>query len=383
VTDLENFLRHDLNEVAERVTEDSIRPLRVPRARRRSWAVRWLAPVAAMAAVVAVIAGVSLAANPLGQPHAPATQAGLPLYYVTVDETAPQGEQATLVATVRDSVNGAVLARSSFRRMPLAYSMPLMLSGLEMSGGGDDGQTFVLSLGSTSHLFMLRVAPDGRSMRLSRFSIPGHTVRNLQPLQVALSPDGTTLAIAAWQPCSSSGNCWDDMIRIVSLATGVTRIWSMETAQATILQLRWAGNDHVLFDGIGSSAWLLSVTGRRGGNLRAARVLPLSAPEFRLPNSLPLVTADGRTIFATTYNPPSGFGWIESVVELSARTGQVLRVEDSLSTNTDSGLNCMAYSLAATGVHALIGCGGFFGRLDNNKLTRLPGSPADIQSAAW
>lgn len=76
MTDLENCLRHDLNKIAERVTEDSIRPLRVRRARRRRPG-RLLVPIAAMAAVVAVIAGVSLAAH-TGQSPAPATQAGPP-----------------------------------------------------------------------------------------------------------------------------------------------------------------------------------------------------------------------------------------------------------------------------------------------------------------
>jgi hypothetical protein len=377
VTDLEDCLRHDLKEVAERVTENSIRPLRVPRVRRRRSAVRMLAPLAAIAAVAAVIAGVSLVVNPPGQPPAAATQAGLPLYYVTVAQGS-LGDQATLVITVRDSVSGAVLDSSSFSGMPVVSSE---VDGIQITGGGDNGQTLLVSVGPD--LFILRVTPDGRSMHLSRFSIPWRPDQNLQLAGVVLSPDGTTLAVAALQPCSSSQRCsFDDILRIVSLATGATRTWSMETTSG-IDELAWAGNDHVVFDGIGSSPWLLNVTGSRGGNLRAARVLPLSAPEFRLPDSLPLVTADGGTIFASTYNPPSGFGWVESIVELSARTGKVLRVVDSLSTNTDSGLNCAVYSLAPAGVHALIECGNFFGRLDNTKLTRLPGTPADFRSAAW
>jgi len=378
VTDLENCLRHDLKEVAERVTENSIHPLRVPGVRRRRSAVRLLAPVAAIAAVVAVIAGVSLVANPPGQPAAPATQAGLPLYYVTVGEGS-LGDQARLIVTVRDSVNGAVLDRSSFPGMPVVSSG---IDGIQITGGGDNGQTFLVSVGSD--LFILRVAPDGRSMHLSPFSIPWHPDQNLQLAGLALSPDGTTLAVAALQPCYSSQACsYDDILRIVSLATGATRTWSTKTASSGIGSLVWAGNDHIVFEGIGSSPWLLNVKGPRGGNLRAARVLPLSAPEFRAADSLPLVTADGRTIFATTYNPPSGFGWIERIVELSARTGQVLHVVDSLSTNTDSGLNCTVYSLAPAGVHALIECGNFFGRVDNTKVTRLPGTPADFQDVAW
>lgn len=392
MTDLENCLRRDLNKIAERVTEDSIRPLRVRRARRTRPA-RLLAPIAAMAAVVAVIAGVSLAAH-TGQAPAPATQAGLPLYYVTVGENvtvignrkaANPKREATLVVTVRDSVNDAVLTRSSFPRMPL-ISTP---SGLQITGGGENGengQTFVVSVGSG--LFILRVAPDGRSMQLGRFSVPGHPSWNSDPM--VLSPNGTTLAISDQQPCKHSQRCaYYTMIRIVSLATGAARTWSTPDASDGIDALAWDGNDHVVFEWTGASPpngyWLLNVTGPRGGNLLASRVLPvkigvLTEAESAVNGWQPLITPDGSTIITTTLAGVSGAS--ESIVELSARTGQLLRVVDSFNWigTTES---CRVYTLAPAGMHALIGCGSFFGRLDNNKLTRLPGSPADFQSAAW
>lgn len=299
MTDLENCLRRDLNKIAERVTEDSIRPLRVRRARRTRRA-RLLAPVAAMAAVVAVIAGVSLAAH-TGQAPAPATQAGLPLYYVTVTESTDLQARTSLVATVHDSVNGAVLARSSFPGMPVAPE-----GWLQITGGGN---MFIVSVGLD--LFRLRVAPDGRSMQLSPFSIPWHPAGNLQLAGVALSPDGTTLAITASGACNSSSP----------------------------------------------------------GNAIS---------------SLPLVTPDASTIFLTTTNG-SGPESVESIKEMSARTGKTIRVLDSTPWIQIEAVptSCIVYALAAKGVHVLLGCENVFGRLDNGKFTRLPGKAAYNQSAAW
>jgi hypothetical protein len=376
VTDLENCLRRDLNKIAERVTEDSIRPLRVRRARRTRPA-RLLAPIAAMAAVVAVIAGVSLAAH-TGQAPAPATQAGLPLYYVTVTESTDLQERTSLVATVHDSVNGAVLARSSFPGMPVAPE-----GWLQITGGGN---MFIVSVGLD--LFRLRVAPDGRSMQLSPFSIPWHPAGNLQLAGVALSPDGTTLAITASGACNSPQTCFYDVLHIVSLTTGAARTWSTQVVSAddiyAIGQVGWAGNDHVVFGGVGSTLSLLNVSGRRGGSLHAARVLPVSSSPGNAISSLPLVTPDASTIFLTTTNG-SGPESVESIKEMSARTGKTIRVLDSTPWIQIEAVptSCVVYALAAKGVHVLLGCENVFGRLDNGKFTRLPGKAAYNQSAAW
>ena len=66
MTDIEQRLRRDLKEVTERVAPGSIRPLREPVVRRRTRAVRWLAPVAAVVAVIGVVAGASLVSRSHG-----------------------------------------------------------------------------------------------------------------------------------------------------------------------------------------------------------------------------------------------------------------------------------------------------------------------------
>jgi hypothetical protein len=122
VHDVEQRLRRDLREFTERVSAESIGPLREPVAGRRRRAVRWLAPVTAMAAVVGVVAAAALASQPSGQPAVrlpadagPEPAGTMPRYYVTLAATYPQNAP---FAFVRDSATGAVLARVPASRTP-------------------------------------------------------------------------------------------------------------------------------------------------------------------------------------------------------------------------------------------------------------------------
>ena len=60
MTEIEDRLRRELAQVAERAQPGQLRPLREPRPRARAG---WLAPVAAAAAVVVVVAAVWLASG--------------------------------------------------------------------------------------------------------------------------------------------------------------------------------------------------------------------------------------------------------------------------------------------------------------------------------
>src|SRR5215831_18920187 len=92
MTDLEDRLRAELDAFAQRAKPGVIRPLRPPPGRAPRQAPgrmrRWLAPVAAAAAVAAVIAGVTLAVQPAGQnpPTGPGPIAGVLPYYLTLDQ---------------------------------------------------------------------------------------------------------------------------------------------------------------------------------------------------------------------------------------------------------------------------------------------------------
>ena len=408
MTDLEQRLRRDLKDFTERVGPDSIRPLRVPAVRRRSRAVRWLAPVAAVAAVIGVITGVSVVGPPGGkqppagrqpvpviaQPTGP-----MPRYYVTAFQTFGAGnrEPATL-AVVRDSATGAALATV---RVPTMTDSQGGTGGLSISAAGDD-RTFLIAQQPDPQIFgayLLRVAADGRSAELSKLpvSLPGH----LNVVDQALSPDGRRLALAV-QDCGSV-SCRYTGLRVITLATGAVSSWTT-TANGFPLNASWVGNGQLAFEwqsgartapqGQQTGYRLLSLggTGAARHDLLAARAIGSPAPEPTQYVPAALVTA-GRSIVVTStvQNIPDGDGRdtvVAKIVELSARTGQLLRVLHTATVrNVGGGANgagqldqeCNVLSLAPSGVHVLVACFNF-GRVDGSRFTPLPGFPGSSSS---
>jgi hypothetical protein len=418
VTDLEDRLRRDLNQVAEAATVDSIRPLRVPNRRRVPGLVRWLAPVTAMAAVMGVVAGVRLAAEPgpgraLGQfaPQpspvpgaATAEPAGTPPpYYVTVVQTAPP--DVTTTAIVHGSATGAVLATVAVPTLGGTNGW----FGPAVTAAADD-RTFVITqtaddstytqsqaesgnipqadLHHVTRFYLLSVAANGRSatLRLLPVSLPP-TVAPATILgynDVALSPDGARLALAL-ADCNSASHCYFTGIRVITLATGEASDWTTQVAGSPD-DLSWAGDDHVAFYwatafATGDSYRLLDVAGT-GGSL-------LAAPAFagQVGGGDALITADSRVVITAVVKDivqqANGKDTaVSSIVELSASTGRQLQV---LYTWTLHGLNrqdassaaegCQILSLGPDGVQPLVNCG-TFGRLENGKITPLPASPS-------
>lgn len=66
MTELEVRLRQELQDMAQRLAPADLRPLREPPARDPARRARWLAPVAAMAAIVSVFGGLALVHRPAG-----------------------------------------------------------------------------------------------------------------------------------------------------------------------------------------------------------------------------------------------------------------------------------------------------------------------------
>jgi hypothetical protein len=416
VSDLEQRLRRDLKDLSERAGPDSIRPLRVPAVRRRSRVVRWLAPVAAVAAVVGVITGVSVASQPAGQGHnelptsQPATSpepAGtMPPYYVTAYQSFGAGnrEPATFAA-VHDSATGATLATV---QMPTLEGYQGGTEGPNITAAGDD-RTFVITESATlspaawnslSRFYLLRVAADGRSASVRLLPV---SIRNLMVDGVALSPDGSQLAVAA-QRCQGAGRCQFTGIRVITLATGAAADWTAQ-ASGAVYTLSWAGDHYLAFEwqGMGTDQGyrLLDVAGT-GGNLLAGPAIASPAPVtadggYTAPA---LITPDGKAVITTAISDiPEGNGRdtvIAKIVELSAGTGQLLKVlytatAKHATSGTAASLDqdCQVLSLGPTGVQPLVSCF-TFGRVDNGRLTPLPGFPspassgiAGQQAGAW
>jgi hypothetical protein len=400
VTDLEQRLRRDLKDFTERVGPDSIRPLRVPSV-RRSRAVRWLAPVAAVAAVIGVIVGVSVASQPVGrqlqgeQPAVPEPTGTMPPFYVTLAATYPQNAP---FAYVRDSATGAVLTRV---HLPVLVTSNGSASP-SITAAGDD-RTFIITESgqdtapaqaapakavTVSRYYLMRVAADGRSASVRRLSIPlSRYATDGFGADIALSPDGAQVATAL-QACHQGG-CQYTGVQVVTLATGASRTWTT-TVRGAPFSVSWAGDGHVAFQ------WsqryrLLDIT-QPGTNLLASSV-PIAGPPPVPTQYVPqaLVTSDGRAVITSTVqNIPEGDGFdtvVGKIVELDVGTGQLLRVlytvtkhhittqQNGTQVNTsDLDQTCNVLSIGPTGVQALVQCFGF-GRLDGTRFTPLPGVP--------
>ena len=360
------------------------------RARGRSRLSRSLAPVAAVAAVIAVITGAYAVGRSPGQrtasPEAPGV---MPPYYVTIQNT---HVGVAVPLAVRDSATGRVLA---------TLRLPFLSGGAQQIVGAADDRTFVIHDGND--LFRLRLAADGRPARLIRLPV---TVPAWDT--IALSPDGRTIAFenqSSCHPIGSTGTglagetgCRENAIRLVWLATGATRTWSTRSSWQAGIWIAWDGNDHVLFSWARARASgprpsrypsgyrLLDVSGR-GGDLLGARLLPLPPlPVFGAAalEQTAFITPDGNAVIAATFSlvgPSTSPTGIVKIVELSARTGRLLRVLRQGRNNyfAQDNQGCSVYSLGPTGVHALIECSSpetVFGRLDNGRFTPLPGGPA-------
>jgi hypothetical protein len=380
---LEDRLRSELRQIADSVDETAFRPLRAPARGRSHGLVRWLAPVAAMAAVLGVIAGINLARSPA--PHSATAITGMPPYYVTVDYvTVDHAEEAT--ATVHASATGTTL---SSVRLPAARNVPTGQSFFWSVSAAADDQTFLIQ--QAQQLFVLRVSADGRSAQLSELP-----VRLPPTADVALSPDGSTAAIESMSSCKTmeftvgyEPACANTEIRLISLDTGVTtRTWSTTAVTSPGAWISWTRASQVLFlwpgtpaaTGQPASLWLLDV-GAPGSNLLAARPVPMPGGyEPSSPVPYAFLTPDGKTVIFSAVTEDADAG----TVAVSARTGKLVFVLGQHPGVDPFG--CSVRSLGPAGLHALVMCGdspAFLGRVDNGRFTRLPGITDSYGVAAW
>ncbi len=238
---LEDKLRASLWQTAEEIPPHGVPPLRLTSGRRVRGLWRaphrflgpWLTPLAAAAAVAAVIF-TSVAISGVFHPHRPAAQhaagkggvfAGLPAYYVTL--YAPKPSEWPHRAIVRATATGAVVA---------TITPPRPFRVLEAATASGNGHDFVLvaatgvvthSGGGTSlqpgrsRLFLLRVGRGGHPARLTALHIPPLSAKTETSL--ALSRDGSKLAVALR---GGSGGGPGPAIEVFTLTTGAERVWT-------------------------------------------------------------------------------------------------------------------------------------------------------------
>jgi hypothetical protein len=420
MTDLEDRLRRDLTTLAERVQPQDIRgPQPLPRRRGRR-AARWLAPVGAAVAVVVVatigvLAGtghvprfglataVTTTTSPLAPTTAPAP--GMPKFYAVIYNTFVGSKIPTVVA-VRDSATGKTLTKV---QVPTLYSNG-GADGPRISAAADDRTYVITELGDGTNpsvwFFLLRVSADGRSATVRKLPITWPAGLSPDFEGAALSPDGNRLAIAV-QACSRN-SCHSSGVRVITIATGAVRTWTT-TANGAPFQVTWAGNSRIAFEWQSSSKRparqlrtayrLLDVSGKSGDLLSGPVV---ATPRPVLTGSMPtaLFTADGSREITTTFtSKPDGSGTrtvVARVVELNARTGQLLRVlamttvtgastDPNDNTGSSAGMfeqGCDIIALAPHGTNLLASCGRF-GRIGIHGFTPLPGSPGEVNGGAY
>jgi hypothetical protein len=338
-----------LLDTAEEFTDADLGPLRLHQrasavrqltqsGRRVNWsggrAPRVLAPLAAAAAVVAIVAGaVALSANGV-RPHAPAqsasnramallnqvpdpaADAGLPQYYVAIDvdiHDVGYGPAATKDerTVVGDLATGATIK----------VSLPgLFVEGASVSA---DDRTFVFLATSEGKLYFYlgRLNTTKRTVSLSRLPIAASS----QYLSFGLSPSGTALAVAAFS--APSPRRLLSTVKIYALNGRLLRAWQSRSQvfSPTEGPMAWAQNGMldlgVLFQGV----TVLNV-GARGGSLLPAtrRVIPSLGPGWTL-TTITTIAGNGQTMAAAPVKVLGrGFASTQFVV-FSAGTGHVTR----------------------------------------------------------
>jgi hypothetical protein len=435
----EDRLRTAIRETADEVTAGSTLPLslpdpsrRVPRPQLRlrggrhpsGWR-RAVAPVAAAASVIAVVAA-SLAITGTSGAHGqgpgaetPAARAAalasVPPYYVALTGYAGMRQHAV----VRASATGAVLA---------TINAPKPYRTLTWVSGAADDRTFVLTAqrwwqirpgkaglaaenrdGDTRvRFFRLQIGSTGRVAQLTELPLP-EKPRATQLAGIALSPDGSELAVALH---GSGPSERDPKILGINLATGSQREWVwpgtgwVGNFKPIGEPLSWTADGRMLafqkWTGSNVAVRLLDTTAP-GADLRSARLVARFFNRdgvFTISPGNTIVTPDGTKILVPLARNTLRPDTMElRITEFSASTGRAARTldpwrfkglgaaswQDVLWTNS-SGSTLIVESppgLDPAGhvvTHAIEPVPGV---LTGGQFTPLPKAPQNLVEAAW
>ena len=284
-----------------------------------------VASVAAIA-VVASLVGASLSAGRKPAHHVSATPATAPPYYLAVSQSGRSvGVWDSVTGQRVGSVPAPVETSVGGRRYHTVFTA--------LAAGS--GRTFVLdatinnntTTEMPSGLFELHLAADGLPGRLQ----PLTTVRLHQGrigrwitaiASVALTADGSDLAIATGTYAVYKEIFRPSKIEVISLVTGSTRTWTASGLN-DLTSLSWAGDSTLAFScSDPSSAVCVLNTSGHGGRIDTAHPLIPSSLTYHGLNTpiSPMITPNGSDIYAALQG--HGIG----LVEFSARTGRPLRL---------------------------------------------------------
>ena len=229
MTEIEHRLRQELKTQAERINPAQLRPLAAPRSRSQSRARRWLAPLAALAAVVVVIGGVALAVGRLSsapiQPSAP--------------PPAPSGLQPSRPAADPPAFAVVLQSRTGSQQW-VRFLSPLtgriLRQAASFAGSLTDNG---MALSPDSRFLYVTLSGPGQ-IHIDRISVAtGHRSFVADGAQPAVSPDGRYLAYATGRQFTG--------IAVRDLASGRTTMIPLRSqigTDASLLagQISWLGN---------------------------------------------------------------------------------------------------------------------------------------------
>ncbi len=282
-------------------TERVLAPLRTRETQtRRGWP-RLIAPIAAAAAVLAV-AGTSFAVWGGGQASPPAAGSSLlsrvPRYYMAL--VGKNGGLAPDRAVIRDTVTGVTVASV---RPPA----PFTTFSLVVAGAND--RTFVLAartgIGTPppTRLYLARFDPAHGSIQLTPLPIAEFSAGSATVSGLAVSPNGTELAVALTTLTNRGLYIGNGQIRIYSLASrriaGPVKVWNAPAHQPLLGSLSpWAQQGTLGFDW---DSWLeVLYTNTPSGSLLGDSRLVLRRESL----GDEILAADGTKIVAIWYRAP-------------------------------------------------------------------------------
>jgi hypothetical protein len=365
VSALEDRLRRDLRAESGQITPDSLPDLRLParRAHPRGAPPPWLAwakPLAAAAAVIAVIAGALAVSRTIqGQPPVP----GIPPDYASAPAYYAYGVQGDLYSYVSHgtqsgaSVQGRYIKvrATSTGALLATVSPPKPYNDFSVLTGAANGRAFVFGAmrywqrnagpsprlaarnQTTPMVFLLLRITAGGHVQLSTLSLP-ETLTPQQGPSVALSPDGTRLAVAFSRGTSA-------VVQVITLGSGQVRTWEQPRASwrpSVPGRGAWTGNGRTLLVGeepgtffpptgpvmrhpMSTSRVLLLDTNAPGGGPPAGQVLVLHAPAGKVAPTAVFLAPDGVTLIGTVPTDQPGGSSAGALAVYSARTGSLLR----------------------------------------------------------
>jgi hypothetical protein len=370
VSALEDRLRRDLRAESGQITPDSLPDLRLPGRPGDSAGWRgggppawtaWAKPLAAAAAVIAVIAG-ALALSRVIQGQPPV--AGIPPDYSSAPPYYAYGVQGDLYSYVSHgtqygaSVQGRYIKvrATSTGKLLATVSPPKPYNDFSVLTGAANGRVFVFGARhfwehnagpsprlaardrQTPMVFLLLRITAGGHVQLSTLSLP-ETLTPGQGPSVALSPEGTRLAVAFYRGTSA-------VVQVVTLGSGQVRTWEQPRASwrpSLEGQGGWTGNGRILLVGEEPGTFSLPVqpakrdqppapvrvlllpTNAPGGEPPPGQVVALHAPAGRSAPGAIFLTPDGtRLIGPVETDRLKDGGSAGELAAYSARTGALL-----------------------------------------------------------